>query len=596
MCSQIQCPGTHVENSELYSPGQQQLLGPYSTIIFVQCSSGYEGSTNYVCQSDGSWRPNQGNGVCTPIQCESNVAISDTNSVSLNGIFGDQAEVTCSEGYGGGGTFRCVESGTFEGTPCTALSCPNQTVHNSDRVPPSNELNGVVGDTTQVRCIPGFVGGGAYRCMADLTWSGTPCTPRPCEAVRIAFSNEYEFVFDVFSLSHTHTHAHVYTLTYTHILNRYANQDLTGFYGNTFDVTCEVGYCCGGSWTCEMSGTFEGDGCTANSCSPTFVSNSVTTASVPLEGSTGTVINVECAQGFSGGGDWICTTSGTFEGTQCGGDNCQSVIIPNSVEYSSTPLTGVEGDSITVECQIGYLREATGQSNWICDGGIFTGPSCVPRVCNSRIVENSNYSSTELQGSVGDTQVVKCDMGFSASQNPLPVWTCEAQSLNWVGSSCNANPCSSTEDPVLFSNFFTKVNSLQLPPLTGQKVDLLCDSGYAASPQLPPQAVCDPDGFIRGYGTCLPLPCNETFPYSQDTHSNYEELSTASAYAANMTTGDIVLLNCDHGFSPRSSSLVEMYCDINQMLKMTTFCDALPCTFDVVDVEESLSFSLLVLK
>ena len=92
---------------------------------------------------------------------------------SLTGNEGDTVAVTCDTGYSGSGTATCT-SGSFNTVTCSADACSQFAVENSDRTI-SNPIDGYTGDTVQVVCDTGFVGGGTTTCQTNGVFSDVAC-------------------------------------------------------------------------------------------------------------------------------------------------------------------------------------------------------------------------------------------------------------------------------------------------------------------------------------------------------------------------------------------------------------------------------------
>ena len=81
-------------------------------------------------------------------------------------------------------------------------------------------------------------------------------------------------------------------------------------------VTCNDGYEGGGDWTCQANGDWSfsagADTCSASACTATKVDHSDHSEAGSIRGNTGDTVTVTCADGYDGGGDWVCGTDGTF--------------------------------------------------------------------------------------------------------------------------------------------------------------------------------------------------------------------------------------------------------------------------------------------
>ena len=99
-----------------------------------------------------------------------NVYSEETSSLSFN----------CLDGYIGGGTLTCdPNSGSYEistGTKCAPMRCASTSVANSNRSS-TGIISGVIGDQIEVTCEEGYWGGGVWTCHADRVFKGRSCLP-----------------------------------------------------------------------------------------------------------------------------------------------------------------------------------------------------------------------------------------------------------------------------------------------------------------------------------------------------------------------------------------------------------------------------------
>ena len=90
-----------------------------------------------------------------------------------------------------------------------------------------------------------------------------------------------------------------------------------------------------------------------------------------IMGSEDTTVTVECDEGYSGGGTWTCTNR-TFSGPQCL-KVCDATQVLNSNMSDEGSITGVEGDTVMVTCNTGFI----GGETWTCmEDGTFRGTPC----------------------------------------------------------------------------------------------------------------------------------------------------------------------------------------------------------------------------
>ncbi len=143
-------------------------------------------------------------------------------------------------------------------------------------------------------------------------------------------------------------------------------------------VACDMGYSGSGTVVCESTGAFSTLSCTANSCTPTSISNSDKAASGSVTGTTGQSVVVICDMGYSGSGTVVCESTGAFSTLACNQDSpsstaCASASIPHSDKASVDSISGTVGQSVVVTCDPGYY----GSGSVTCEStGFFTSLTC----------------------------------------------------------------------------------------------------------------------------------------------------------------------------------------------------------------------------
>ncbi|ANS04372.1 hypothetical protein [uncultured Mediterranean phage] len=217
---------------------------------------------------------------------------------------------------------------------------------------------------------------------------------------------------------------------------------ITGNAGDTVTVTCNDGYGGGGTWTCGDDGNFSGTICSASACTPTQVANSDKAGAGHggISGNTGDTVEVQCDDGYTGGGTWTCLANGDFSGNTCTAGSCTATQVANSDKSSAGSITGNTGDTVTVTCDGGY----TGGGTWTCGGdGNFSGSQCTAGSCTPTQVANSNKARNgDITGNTGATVVVTCNAGYTGGGN----WVC-GNDGNFTGTGCSQmTSCTSADD------------------------------------------------------------------------------------------------------------------------------------------------------
>jgi len=220
-----------------------------------------------------------------------------------------------------------------------------------------------------------------------------------------------------------------------------ANSAGYGYVNTVNGCSCNAGYT-GSIFLSPPSYDTISGSCTANNCTSTQVANSDFAASGSISGTTGSIFDVTCNAGYSGGGTATCSTDGSFNAVSCTANNCTSTQVANSDFAASGSISGTTGSIFEVTCNAGYSGGGTATCS---TGGSFNAVSCTAVTCSPLNVNNSNVTN-QAAGNIGDVISVACD--FS---DDLFILVCfesaPAQSV-WVDSVTNfpidsANICPS---------------------------------------------------------------------------------------------------------------------------------------------------------
>ena len=236
------------------------------------------------------------------------------------------------------------------GTACIPRACASTQVPHSDH---DNDfsVSGVTGAVESVRCSAGFSGGAVrtWTCGTNGVFTGEACVGDPCDAsTHVAHSN------------------------------RALVGSMVGSTGSSLYVECEDGYLGGGTWVCNYDGQWVGNVCSPRTCLPTQVPNSDKSETGSITGMFGSSWDVECDGNIDGGGLWTCTAFGIFSGHTCTAGQCNPIVVPHSDRDMDNIITGVTDDTQTVVCNPGY----GGGGEWVCSvAGAFEGQLCLPKVC-----------------------------------------------------------------------------------------------------------------------------------------------------------------------------------------------------------------------
>lgn len=150
------CTPSEVPNSDLAATGS--LTGVPGRFASATCDSGYQGGGDWVCNASGEFEGTP----CTLITCADAPCGGNATCTDLVGGF----DCACDAGYNG------------DGFTCDGNACAASEVADSDFAG-AGSVTGVTGDVVNVTCDAGMVGGGAWTCGTDGTFTGAPCTVRP---------------------------------------------------------------------------------------------------------------------------------------------------------------------------------------------------------------------------------------------------------------------------------------------------------------------------------------------------------------------------------------------------------------------------------
>jgi len=361
------------------------LIGIPGDIVTIECSAGYSGSGNTVCQNDGTFSPTK---TCTPNTCTpiSSVANSDYSATSITGTTGIIVIVTCDIGYDDDGHSTgmaiCRPDGTFTSVTCSPSECQPTSVANSDK----SGVNSVTGFTTDVVAI-----------VCDATFTAAPSANSTCQ------TNGYFSTVVCLAANECDATAPPSNGTVGNCSKLIAD--------GTCQPECNIGYTVSGTSICASSGgTLTAATCIANPCAATLVSNSDKSTPGSLVGITGDVIAVVCDTGYTGDGNATCQTDGTFSIVFCG--TCAATEVSNSNKSVTGSIYGDFGTVVSVICDAGY----TGSANTTCQAnGTFSAVSCsVNETCNNHITVSGNICplnySTKTNSLTSLCSTTNCDL------------------------------------------------------------------------------------------------------------------------------------------------------------------------------------------
>ena len=266
----------------------------YSTVFFQNklFENGLACSTDNQCVSS-----NCENLVCQSIKCE-DTEISNSNyseTGSLSGRAGDALLVTCDEGYSGGGSWSCSESGSWQGQNCERdgfvyIGCFTDQASRAMSARLSNTANWEtmseeeLASACNIECQGYDYFGIEHQseCFCDNTYDsygeGITLTIEQLESgLRTESSNRgsghigycaedktlNNNIVSNWALKVYQTESIDCPASSVAHSDYSASGSLTGSYNDpAITVTCDNEYTGGGSWTCDSSGSWTGHDCT----------------------------------------------------------------------------------------------------------------------------------------------------------------------------------------------------------------------------------------------------------------------------------------------------------------------------------------------
>ena len=333
----------------------------------------------------------------------------------------NQHNVQCKSGFNGGGEYRCLPSGEFEGEPCVRIQCAQKVPHKNN----SEELILLSGESIELECADGYGDAGTWSCSFEGELSGNPCRRKCIQEVP----------------------------------NLQGEQYVISYFGDeAFELDCEEGYYSEAIYQCNEDGEFNfSPKCSPVRCDAFPVINN-SNIDAPVIGKLhGEEIEIRCDEGTYGNQRISCSSSGSWEiptcnscpeghqpnqnQTACVVSVCEEQVIENSLSGIGFGVGTAEVTSVI--CDSGY----EGGDNYRCTASGWIGDPCLPRACSDLDIPNSNYKVNKLQGGVyGDnTSDVVCDSGFTENGETL-TWSCDLDeggegNVAWQGPSCERKTC-----------------------------------------------------------------------------------------------------------------------------------------------------------
>ncbi|KAM9148120.1 complement receptor type 2-like isoform 2-T2 [Pangshura tecta] len=603
-CEETQCPVPHIQNGSLKSP--LPLNYTHRTNVMFQCDPGYNlrGADRIQCQADGKWYPQLP--VCDPGRCSYPPVLAYADrSHHRELLVGTVVTYSCRRGYtripGVSPHVTCLTNFTWSKLSelCQKVRCPAPDVNNGTPTPmprPGEETY-VFGDSVTVECdlgygIKGSINGNAQiHCKHDGTWD--PAIP-VCERVCPQPPNISHGQYDdwgkrgfVVGSSVTYKCDRGFSLAGIASIQCVAGDEVTPTwseptpqceetqcpvpriqhgslksplphnytYRTSVMFQCDPGYILWGADRihCQDDGKWypQLPVCDLGRCSyPPVLAYA--DRSDHREFPVGTVVTYSCRPGYTripGVSPHVtCLTNFTWSKLS---ELCQKVRCPAPDVNNGTPtpmprpgeVTYVVGDSVTIECDLGYGIKGTinGNAQIHCkhDG---TWDPAVP-VCEPVCAQPPNISHGQYNDLgkrvfvVGSSVTYKCDRGFSlvgkasiqcvAGDEVTPTWS-------------EPTPqCEETQCPVPRIQHGSLKSPLPHNYTYRTSVMFQCDPGYILRGA--DRIHCQADGKWYPQLPACDLVCAQPPNISHGQYNNWGKRG--------FVVGSSVTYKCDRGFS-----------------------------------------------
>ncbi|CAH1263510.1 CSMD3 [Branchiostoma lanceolatum] len=435
-CRRVRCP-------VLSAPANGVMTGNnrYQNQVQFSCNSGYQlvGSTTLTCQADQTWSGPVPS--CSPSQCPS---LQLTNGAVTGGtVFGSTATCGCNPGFllVGQPTTTCQSSATWSAaTPsCTIKNCQPLVAPNHGSVSGGNTY----GDVATYDCDPGYemVGSPTQTCQDNEHWTGSPpyCIRMECATLDAPM------------------HGSVVSGT--------------SYVGDTVTFSCHTGYeitIGSPSRTCQTTQTWTGT-------QPTCTKIKCPSVSAPANGymvgdiEFGDQLQFSCSPGHQlvGSSTLTCQADQTWDGTPptCDPIQCPPLQPPQNGQVSGGSSYG---DTNTYTCDIGYLLFGDSTSDCLSTGTWSSQPpQCTLKTCPP--LTAPTHGSVAGGNNYGDVANYTCDPGYDLVGAPSQ--TCQ-DNQHWSGT---APSCLKMECAILDAPLHGTVSGTNF---VGDTVTFACDPGY----------------------------------------------------------------------------------------------------------------------
>ena len=190
VCRPNPCLPTEILNSNRELDGS--IVGFTGDVVEIECDTGYktesgDATGEVTCQTSGSFTTLR----CVPQPCDDaqiDNSIEYSEAASIRGRTGDVVSIVCEEGFSGDGDAVCTPSGRFRLPQCVPLPCAPSQVNFSEYASVGS-ITGTTHDEIEISCRDGYEGGGSVVCLTSGTFTSVSCEAVPCADASVAFSD-----------------------------------------------------------------------------------------------------------------------------------------------------------------------------------------------------------------------------------------------------------------------------------------------------------------------------------------------------------------------------------------------------------------------
>lgn len=273
-------------------------------------------------------------------------------------------------------------------------------------------------------------------------------------------------------------------------------------FGSIIEVDCEVGYIIEGesNITCQANKSWtESPTCKPVTCSGFQFPENAEQLNVTETHFVNDSVSIDCQTGFviQGTASVVCQATGNWtELPNCSPVHCPLFNRPNNSIGFNESAEFKYMDTVTVDCEIGY--HISSNENITCkdDGNWSVIPECLKVQCEPYELENGQAGN---QTFYGDNVSIECDLGYMKSSNETVTCSKDGQ---WSGNvTCDLVDCKEfiPPDHVLVLNVTNAT-------VFGTNLEVTCETGYVLRNENDSFVSCSAEGIWKGNPKCEIIP------------------------------------------------------------------------------------------